>query len=164
VVRYGPAGLAQFIAAMWSYAEGDTLSATAFGSFGAFNTTFAVLFLLERAGTLGLTASYGPLGVWIGGFAFIALVLAIAAVGRSTTLVGVLFSLAVGYGLLSAGYFAMEPTNTSLLYHVSGWFLIVSATLAFYTAAAVTINSAFRTGLLPIGSPHEFQRLAGHHS
>lgn len=153
-------GLTQFIAGMWAYANADTLSATAFGSFGAFNTTFAVYFLLDHAGVLGPTVSYGPLAIWIAGFAFIAAVLAFAAAGRSVALASVLFALCVGYGLLSAGYFANTPNNLSLLYHVSGWFLIVSAVLAFYTAAAVGLNSAFRAGALPIGSPHEYERLA----
>lgn len=153
-------GLVQFIAGMWAYANADTLSATAFGSFGAFNTTFSIYFLLERAGVLGATVSYGPLAIWIAGFAFIAGVLCLAAFSRSTTLASVLFALCVGYALLSAGYFAQTPNNTSLLYHVGGWFLIVSAVLAFYTAAAVGLNSAFRARLLPVGSPHEYKRLA----
>jgi succinate-acetate transporter protein len=152
-------GVVQFIAGMWAYANADTLSATAFGSFGAFNTTFSLYFLLNHSGALGPTVSYGPLAIWIAGFAFIAGILAIAALGRSTTLVSVLFSLCVGYGLLSAGYFAQQPNNTSALYHVGGWFLIVSATLAFYTAAAVAVNSAFRARVLPIGSPHDYQKL-----
>lgn len=153
-------GLTQFIAGMWAYANADTLSATAFGSFGAFNTTFSIYFLLDRAGILGPTVSYGPLAIWIAGFAFVAGVLAIAALSRSTTMSSFLFALCVGYALLSAGYFANTPNNFSLLYHVSGWFLIVSAVLAFYTAAAVGVNSAFRARVLPIGSPHEYQKLA----
>lgn len=153
-------GLVQFIAGMWAYAKADTLSATAFGSFGAFNVTFSIYFLLNHAGALGPTVSYGPLAIWIAGFAFIAGILSFGALGRSTSLAAVLFSLCVGYGLLSAGYFAQQPNNTSLLYHVGGWFLIVSATLAFYTAAAVALNSAFRARVLPVGSPHEYQQLA----
>ena len=151
-------GIGQFVAAMWSYANADTLSATAFGSFGAFNVTFSIFFLLQHSGALGPTVSYGPLAVWIACFAFIAFFLAVAALGRSMGLFTVLFSLAVGYALLSAGYFAMQPNNTSLLYHVGGWFLIVSATLAFYSATAVTLNSSFGRTVLPIGSPHEFRR------
>jgi succinate-acetate transporter protein len=81
------------------------------------------------------------------------------------SLLSVLFCLAVGYAMLSAGYFAQQPNNTSLADHVSGSFLIVSATLAFSSAAAVTINSAFRRVMLPLGSRYEYRRapaLMGH--
>jgi succinate-acetate transporter protein len=152
-------GLTQFIAGMWAYAHADTLLATAFASFGAFNTTASVYYLLQHAGVLGATVSYGPLAIWIACFAFIAAVLALAALSRSSALASFLFALCVGYGLLSAGYFAQTPSNTSLLYHVGGWFLIVSAVLAFYTAAAAGLNSAFRARILPIGSPHEYRQL-----
>jgi succinate-acetate transporter protein len=151
-------GIVQFIAAMWSYANADTLAATAFGSFGAFNTTYAVFFFLAHSGALGPVTSFGPQGVWIACFAFIAAYLAFAALSRSTGLTAVLFTLAVGYALVSAGYFAMQPSNTSLVYHVGGWFLIISAVLAFYVAAAVTVNSSFRSKLLPMGSPREIKR------
>jgi succinate-acetate transporter protein len=151
-------GIAQFVAAMWSYANADTLAATAFGSFGAFNTTFAIFFLLQHSGALGPVVSLGPQAVWIACFAFIAFYLAFAALSRSTGLVAVLFTLAVGYALLSAGYFAMQPNNTSILYHVSGWFLIISSVIAFYVATAVTVNSSFRTKVLPMGSPREVRR------
>jgi uncharacterized protein len=151
-------GIAQFVAAMWSYARADTLSATAFGSFGAFNTIYAVLLLLQHSGALGPTFTFGPQAVWIGCFAFIAFFLSMGALSRSLGLFSVLFSLAIGYGLLSAGYFAMQPDTTSPVLHVAGWFLIISATLAFYVATAVTVNSSFRTRLLPMGSRGELPR------
>lgn len=151
-------GIAQFVAAMWSYANADTLSATAFGAFGAFNVTFSIFFLMQHSGALGPAVSFGPLAVWIACFAFIAFFLSLAALARSTGLFAVLLSLAVGYALLSAGYFAMQPGNTTTVAHVGGWFLIVSATLAFYNATAVTLNSAFQRTVLPIGSPHELRR------
>jgi succinate-acetate transporter protein len=34
-------GIAQVLAAMWSFRKGDTLAATAFGAFGSFNVLFA---------------------------------------------------------------------------------------------------------------------------
>lgn len=53
------AGIGQFIAGMWSYRRGDTLAATAFGSFGAFNTLFALLLWLQKAGLIPGPGGYG---------------------------------------------------------------------------------------------------------
>ncbi|MGZ3716618.1 MAG: acetate uptake transporter family protein, partial [Ktedonobacterales bacterium] len=36
-------GIAQFLAGMWAFRRGNVLAATAFGSFGAFNTSWALL-------------------------------------------------------------------------------------------------------------------------
>ena len=41
-------GIAQVLAAMWSFRKGDTLAATAFGAFGSFNMLFALQYWLSR--------------------------------------------------------------------------------------------------------------------
>src|SRR5579875_1102055 len=92
------AGLAQFIAAMWAFRRGDTLGATAFGSFGAFNTTFAAYMLILHPATIAGTATAAPIvGIWIACFSYISLMLCVAAMRRSMGLTLVLLALAGAY-------------------------------------------------------------------
>jgi len=60
------AGIAQFIAGMWAFRRGDVFGGTAFGAFGAFNTTFAFWDLTMHPATLGGSAAAAPInGIWI---------------------------------------------------------------------------------------------------
>lgn len=144
-------GIAQFIAGMWSYRKGDTFAATAFGSFGAFNTTYALYVLLHQGGLIaGPAAGIGVIGVFIACFSLIAFVLMIAALHLNKALVGVLFFLALTYGLLGAGEIAGAAPN---LLAYGGWAGIISSVFAFYTAAAMVINSINQRVVVPLGSP-----------
>ncbi|HEU0167447.1 MAG TPA: acetate uptake transporter [Chloroflexota bacterium] len=146
------AGLAQFIAAMWSFRRGDTLAATAFGPFGSFNVTFALYELLMHPSTIGGSAAAAPVvGIWIAFFAYIALMLFVGALRRSTVLSLVLLALAGTYGFLAADVFVGGGT---VLMHIAGWCGIVSSILAVYVATATVINSENQSAMLPIGSMH----------
>lgn len=141
-------GISQFISAMWAFRKGNTFAATAFGSFGAFNTLFAVVILLIAAGTIPLGTVPGAYTVatTLAMFALIAGYLAFAATGISTVLVGVLGFLCATYGLLAAGFF-IGPPNLAIV--AGGYAGIVSSLLAFYASAAIVINSATRREVLP---------------
>jgi len=144
-------GIAQFIAGMWSYRKGDTFSATAFGSFGAFNTTYALFILLNHAGLIvGPSAGMGVIGVFIACFSLIAFILMLAALRINMALVGVLFFLALTYGLLGAGEIAGAAPN---LLSYGGWAGIISAVLAFYTAGAMVLNSVNGRAVVPLFPP-----------
>ena len=144
-------GIAQFIAGMWSYRKGDTFAATAFGSFGAFNTTYALFLLFSASGLVkGPAAGTGVIGIFIACFSLIAFVLMLAAMRINWALVGVLFFLALTYGLLGAGEIAGASPN---LLSYGGWAGLISSVLAFYTAAAMVINSVNKRVVLPLGAP-----------
>lgn len=144
-------GIAQFVAAMWSYRKGDTFAATAFGSFGSFNTAYALYALWAHGGLIsGPPASFGVLGIFIACFSLIAFFLMIAAMRINMALVGVLFFLALTYGLLGAGFIAAGAPN---LIHFGGWAGLISSVLAFYTAGAMVINSVNERAVLPLGGP-----------
>ena len=144
-------GIAQFIAGMWSYRKGDTFAATAFGSFGSFNTAYAVYILLAQGGLItGPAASLGVVGVFIACFSLIAFFLMVAALRLNMALVGVLFFLSLTYGLLGAGDIAGAAPN---LISFGGWAGIISSVLAFYTAGAMVINSVYERAVLPLGAP-----------
>jgi succinate-acetate transporter protein len=145
-------GIVQFIAAMWSYRKGDTFGATAFGSFGAFNTTFALFLILQQGMLHSATTGIANLGIWIGAFSFIALFLSIAALGRNLALVGVLFFLFLTYGFIATGYLTGQAATGGWLMHLGGWAGIISSVLAFYTAAVMVINSNFGRNVFPLWS------------
>ena len=142
-------GLGQFIAGMWAYRKGDTFSATAFGSFGAFNTAYALYLWMHQSGLIvGPGSGLGVIGIMLACFSFIAAALMVAAMWRNMALVAVLLFLALTYGLVGAGNIAGGAPN---LISEGGWAGLISSTIAFYTAAAMLINSASERELLPLG-------------
>ena len=144
-------GIAQFIAGMWSYRKGDTFSATAFGSFGGFNAAYGLYALFTQSGLMpGLAAGAGVVGVFVACFSLISIFLMIAAMWKNMALVGVLFFLALTYGLIGAGEIAGVAPN---LLAYGGWAGIISSVLAFYTAGAMVINSVSQRQALPLGKP-----------
>jgi uncharacterized protein len=142
-------GIAQFVAALFSLRKGDTFAATAFGSFGAFNVSFATLALMQ-GGKLALPgANLGPEGIFICCFGFIAFFLALAALRRNIALVAVLLALALAYACDGGSLLA---DHNLAIQHIGGWAGIVSAALAFYTAAAMVVNSNFARVVVPLGA------------
>lgn len=141
-------GISQFVAAMWAFRKGNTFAATAFGSFGAFNTLFSLVILLIATGTIPLGTVPGDYTVatTLAMFALIAGYLAYAATGISSILVAVLGFLCATYALLAAGFF-IGPPNLAIV--AGGYAGIVSSLLAFYASAAIVINSATRRETLP---------------
>lgn len=146
------AGLAQFIAAMWSFRRGDTLGATAFGCFGAFNVTFSFYELTMHPATIGGSPAAAPIvGIWIAFFSYISLMLFVAAMRRGAMLSLVLLALAGTYGFLAADVFVGGGT---VLMNIAGWCGIVSSILAVYCATAMVLNSENERPVLPLGSMH----------
>ncbi|HZS86577.1 MAG TPA: acetate uptake transporter [Chloroflexota bacterium] len=147
-------GFVQFLAGMWSYRKGDTLTATFFCAFGGFNATYALLLLFEHAGLVaGPSAGMGITGIVFASFALIAFVLMVAAVSRNIVLVGVLFCLAVSCGLYGGGEIAK---GSATVMKAGGWAGLVCAVLAYYAAAAMAINSAHGRLVLPLGELRGF--------
>jgi succinate-acetate transporter protein len=143
-------GVAQFIAALFALRKGDTFAATAFGSFGGFNTTFALLNLFQNGGLLAKGMNFGPEGIFILCFGFIAFFLALAAMRVNAALVLVLLALALAYVCDGAAFLA---DKNAVWQHIGGWAGIVSSVLAFYTAAGMVINSSFGRMVVPLGAP-----------
>jgi succinate-acetate transporter protein len=141
-------GLAQFIAALFSLRKGDTFAATAFGSFGSFNTAYAILVLLTGH-LLAPATNFGPEGIFICCFGFIAFFLALAALRRNMALVLVLGALALAYACDGGAFLANQ---NDVILHIGGWAGIVSSVLAFYTAMGMVLNSNFGRTIVPLGA------------
>jgi succinate-acetate transporter protein len=144
-------GITQFLAGMWAFARGNVLTATAFGTYGAFNAAWALLQLmglLHIGPTLGMAS--GPryvAGIFVITFAFIAWYLAIAALGSSPGIAAVLAFLGLAY--LCDGIGTWLGGHNWLL-GIGGYAGLVSSLLATYVAAAIVINSGMGRERLPL--------------
>ena len=144
-------GIGQFLAGMWAFRRGNLLAATAFGTFGAFNASWAILEWLTLTKVLPSPAGGGNpayvTGIFILTFALIALYLAIAAVGDNLTVSAILFILALTY--LCDGIGVMIGGQNVLMY-IGGYAGLVTSVLAFYLSGAIVINSALKREVLPV--------------
>lgn len=141
------AGIAQFIAGLVAFRKGNTFAGTAFGVYGANNTLIATYYLFQSAGVFPSNADTKLLiGIELFCFAYISLILAVAASKVNLEFVGILLALVPGFGLVAVS----NVGGSSSIGDVGGYFLILSAGLAFYGASALVVNSAFQRPVLPL--------------
>jgi succinate-acetate transporter protein len=141
------AGLAQFLAGMWAYRKSNTFAATAFCAYGANNIVVSVFLMMSGAGLIPKTFGTSvTLAIELFCFAYISLMLATAAVKLNPVFVSILLALVPGFSLAALGLIG-EPT---VIGNIGGYFLILSALLAFYAAAALVINATFGRTVLPL--------------
>lgn len=140
-------GLGQFIGGLFAYRKGNTFAATAFCSFGANNVVVSTFFLFRATGVFPDTADTRMfLAIDLFCLAYIAFVLFLASFKLNAAFVLVLLALFPGYGLSAVGNLS-EP---AVIGHIGGWFLIVSAGLAFYAGGALALNSTYERAVLPM--------------
>lgn len=143
------AGIAQFIGGLIALRKGNTFAGTAFCSYGANNTLIATYYLFQVAGVFPTTTDTTLLlGVELFCFAYISLVLGFAALPVNLEFVAILWALVPGFGLVAV-HNVGGPTAIG---DVGGYFLLLSAALAFYGASALVINSSFERAVLPLFS------------
>lgn len=141
------AGLAQFLAGMWAYRKSNTFAATAFCAYGANNIVVSVFLLMSGTGLIPKTfGTRVTLSIELFSFAYISLMLAVAAVKLNPVFVSILLALVPGFSLSALGMIG-EP---AVIGNIGGYFLILSAVLAFYAAAALVINASFGRTVLPL--------------
>jgi uncharacterized protein len=147
------AGLAQFIAGLFAYRRANVLAATAFCSFGSFNVLTGALLAMQARGIVPTAGD--PLvleGFILISFGFIAFALTLAALPTNAGIVITLGLLAVGYTLSGIPDLTGAVANgANLIKALGGWFLVGSAFFAYYTGAALVVNSSWGRTVLPIG-------------
>jgi uncharacterized protein len=139
-------GLVQLLAGMWEFARGNTFGAVAFSSYGAFWLSF---WYLDTHVAL-LAAAKGDIhkgvGTYLLGWTIFTAFMTIGTLRLNGALIGVFSSLTITFALLTlAEYF--ESTG---LTKVGGYFGLLTALLAWYTAAAGVINVTEKRVLLPL--------------
>lgn len=141
------AGITQLLAGMWAFRKGNTFAATAFGCYGANNTVVATFFLMTAAGVFPKVSSTNVvLSIELFCFAYISLLLAAAALKMNAVFVSILATLVPGFALSGLGLLG-EP---AVIGHIGGYFLILSALLAFYGASALVMNAVHGRTVLPL--------------
>ncbi len=136
-VFYG--GIAQLLAGMWEFANGNTFGATAFTSYGAFWLSFAAL-LIPGFG-IGFGGTSGPassaVGVYLLGWTIFTAILLIGTLRLNGGLVAVFALLTLAFLLLAIGFM----NNSSGLIKAGGFVGILTALAAWYVAAAGVLGS-----------------------
>jgi hypothetical protein len=141
-IFYG--GLAQFCAGMWEFKRGDIFGATCFSSFGAFWMGIAVMVILEETGVISPVPREGMAVLFIAWGIFTAYA-TIASLKVNRAVTSIFVTLVILFFLLAAGEW------NSTVHKIAGYEGILCALIAWYTSAAVLINTLFEKDVLPLG-------------
>jgi succinate-acetate transporter protein len=139
-------GLALLLAGMWEFRAGNTFGATAATSFGAFWLSYAALMTPGFFGSSG-AISYQAHGVFLLGWAIIALILAIASLRTTGAFAATLILVLLTLLLLGIA----QLLDSDALTAIGGWLGILTALVAWYTALAALLRYASRGAIvLPV--------------
>jgi uncharacterized protein len=139
-------GLAQLLAGMWEFRNGNTFGAVAFSSFGAFwlSFYFLVSFNVAELPKTEVAAALG-LYLWVWGIFTGCLFLCTFASSRALQLLFLL--LTVTFILLGIG----NSGGTSSMVHAGGYFGIATAAVALYIFTADVMKATYGRSVLPLG-------------
>jgi succinate-acetate transporter protein len=154
-------GVAQFLAGMWAYRARDGVATLAHGMWGSFWMAFGIVSILILTGTVaapGHHANYA-LGLWFLGLAYMTMIAAIASMFESIGTAVVLWTLATGSALSSAGWFLGGVGNGWL--GAGGWLFIVSAAAAAYVVLAMALMGITGRTILPTGELKKVANVPG---
>lgn len=144
-------GLAQLLAAMWSYRARDALATGIHGAWGSFWIGYGVYNLLVALDVVPGTASSGvastAFGFWFIGLAAITWTGLVAALAENLAVSLVLLTLAAGSTFLAIGFIG----GWSPLDAIAAYLLLVSAVVAWYTASAMLLEATYKRAVLPVG-------------
>ena len=142
-LAYG--GIAQILAGMWEFRNGNTFGATAFTSFGAFWLSLWVLdeFLVH---SIPKAALGDALGLYLVSWGVFTAYMWVASLRTSVAVSLVFLLLTATFALLGIGNW----TATSGLITAGGWVGIATAAVAWYASFAGVTNSTFGRTILPV--------------
>lgn len=140
-------GLAQLLAGMWEFRNGNTFGAVAFSSYGAFWISFFFLVSFDAA-KITPAGEVGPgvgLYLWAWGIFTGCMFLCTFASSRALQLLFLL--LTVTFILLGIG----NSGGTSSMIHAGGYFGIATAAVALYIFTADVMKATYGRSVLPLG-------------
>ncbi|HEX8939149.1 MAG TPA: acetate uptake transporter [Candidatus Limnocylindrales bacterium] len=141
-LAYG--GLAQLLAGMWEFRNGNTFGATAFSSYGAFWLSFAAFVFLFAPGLKAGDAA-GALGTYLLAWGIFTTYMWVATLRHAWPVMVVFLLLAITFFVLAAGAYGSSDSIT----HLGGYLGILTAIAAWYASASTIINEAFKRDVLP---------------
>jgi succinate-acetate transporter protein len=138
-------GLAQLLAGMWEFRNGNTFGALAFSSFGAF---WLSLFVFEVffAGSIPAADVGHAAGLYLWAWAIFTTYMFVASLRTTAAVALVFLLLAITFVLLAIGASGAHETVT----HWGGYIGLATAAAAWYASFAVVTNSTFRRTVLPV--------------
>lgn len=140
-------GGAQFAAGMWEVKRGNVFGATAFGSFGAFWLSLAVLGVLVVAGKVPVAGLHTDLGWFSFAFAIFCSYMLVASARTNLATCLVFLTLDVTLIVLFIGNFA----NSNPVVAIGGYLGIITALVAWYTSFAALL-AGMGHPILPVGA------------
>jgi succinate-acetate transporter protein len=138
-------GLAQLLAGMWEFRNGNTFGALAFSSFGAF---WLSLFVFEVffAGSIPAADLGHASGLYLWAWAIFTTYMFVASLRTTAAVALVFLLLAITFVLLAIGASGAHETVT----HWGGYIGLATAAAAWYASFAVVTNSTFGRIVLPV--------------
>jgi succinate-acetate transporter protein len=133
-------GLAQMLAGMWEFKTGNTFGATAFTSYGAFWISLAASVQFK------LIPDATSMGFFLLGWTIFTLIMFLASLRTNLGLILLFLSLLITFVLLTVGEFGIAPAH-----RIGGFFGILTAVIAWYSALAGLLASSNSAFSLPIG-------------
>lgn len=144
-------GIAQLLAAMWSYRARDALATAVHGAWGSFWIGYGIYMLLVglgvAPGTADSTDAKVAFGYWFIGLAAVTWTGFVAALAQNLATSAVLLTLAAGSTLLAIGMTA----GIAWLVTIGAIVLVASAVIAWYTASAMVLEAGTGRAVLPMG-------------
>lgn len=140
-------GAVQVMAGMWEFRKNNTFGATAFSSYGAFWLSYWGLsvFFKPAAGTPKADLDTA-LGLFLLAWTIFTAIMLIAALRTNGALILTFVALTITFILLMLGHFLQSATFEQM----GGYFGLVTAGLAFYTAFAGVVNETWKRQVIPV--------------
>ncbi|HLI61714.1 MAG TPA: acetate uptake transporter [Solirubrobacteraceae bacterium] len=147
-LAYG--GIAQLLAGMWEFRNGNTFGAVAFSSYGAFWISFFFLVSFDLA-KIAPSEVNSALGLYLWSWAIFTAYMTIASL-RTTAAVALVFVLlTITYILLGIG----NSGGSASTIHLGGYVGIATAAAAWYASMAAVVNSTWGRTVLPVVPLHD---------
>lgn len=141
-------GLAQLLAAMWSFRARDAAAVAVHGAWGSFWLAYGIQNLLVANGTLAPAGDHSvALSWWFIGLAAVTASVTLAVLADNLALVAVAGTLTAGSILAAIGYGSSAGVLTA-----AGYLFVISAACAWYAATAMMLASSFGRTVLPLGT------------
>lgn len=143
-------GLAQLLAGMWEFRNGNVFGATAFSTYGAFWLGLGLYAVLVEGGSPNVANDLG----WIlAAFAMFNLYMLLWSTRVSVAVFLVFLTLQVTEVVLSVGFFmqAAGTANADTVVKAGGILGVLTALVAWYTSAAGVVNGMASRRVVPVG-------------
>ena len=144
-VFYG--GLCQLLTGMWEFRAGNTFGGVAFTSYGAFWLSFAAIFIPGFNITLAKDVAGQAVGLYLLGWTIFTALMFLGTLRSNIALVAVFGLLTITFLLLALA----NLLNVSGLVVLGGYFGLLTALAAWYTALAGVLASVKSVFTLPVG-------------